>query len=161
MTWTTLTCAFWLHKWLPTHKLGVYEILLGQGDKLASCGRMAEMFFQPGCEGGGLANTANLGITNLKPAQGQERLQGKVALQLALLADWKAYRERGKGQGSERYFGAWKASDGKPVEAVNEEPAINSVSHKALSRQKGILCGLRSPNKRRLEENRKGKKGHE
>lgn len=45
------------------------------------------------------------------------------------------------------------------MEGVNEELAINSISHKALSRQKGILCGLRSPNKTRLEENRKGKKG--
>lgn len=45
------------------------------------------------------------------------------------------------------------------MEGVNEEEAINSISHKALSRQKGILCGLGSPNKTRLEENRKGKKG--
>lgn len=44
---------------------------------------------------------------------------------------------------------------------VNEEEAINSISHKALSRQKGILCGLGSPNKTRLEENRKGKKERE
>lgn len=79
-----------------------------------------------------------------------------MALQLALLADWKAYRQPGKGQGSEQYFGTWKTNNGKPVEGVNKELVINSISHKALSRQKGILYRLRSPNKIRLEENRKG-----
>lgn len=47
----------------------------------------------------------------------------------------KAYREQGKGQGSEQYIGAWKASKENTMEEVNEDPVLNSISHSALSRQ--------------------------
>lgn len=45
----------------------------------------------------------------------------------------------------------------QPKESQWKGLMINSTSHKGLSPEKGIVYGMRSPNKRRGEENRKGK----
>jgi len=72
---------------------------------------------------------ANLGRYP-EASAGQKCLQGKLAPQLALRADWKDCRQQAKGKGSAQYFGARKASNGKPVESVNEEPSIHSLATK-------------------------------
>lgn len=48
---------------------------------------MGEMFFQQGCEEGGLVTKANLGVPCSHHKAGS--LQEEGALQVALLADWR------------------------------------------------------------------------
>lgn len=64
---------------------------------------MGEMFFQQGCEEGGLVTKANLGGT-LQPPQSWEPAGGG-GIAGGITGRLKVYREQGIEQGSEQYLG--------------------------------------------------------
>lgn len=83
----------------PIH-LVFMRFLLGQEDEFTYWGQMHKMFFQQGCEGGGLVNKASLGGT-LQPSQ-------RLALQVALLADRRLPGNKAKDKGLSNTLGLEK-----------------------------------------------------